>query len=158
MTSVAFRVSALEAEPYAPLFSLSDAELAARSARRCVVDSSPGYPCRVSLVDANLGEAVIALPYTHHTVAGPYNGSGPIFVREHAQQAQFEVGEIPDLLEHRLLSVRGYNPEGLMVNAKVVSGGEVRATIQDFFQNESIAYLHLHNAAPGCYMCNVERI
>ena len=157
MTSTTFHVSALPGGPFAPLFSLSDDELEAQNARRFIADSNPGYPCRVSLVDASPGQTMIALPYIHHAVAGPYNGSGPIFVREHAQQAHFEIDEIPELLRHRYLSVRGYNSAGSMVNAKIVPGHKLRATVKEFFQHEGIAYLHVHNAGPGCYICSVER-
>lgn len=62
-----------------------------------IVDKKPGFPCRVSLTDADLGETVLLVPFHHHEVSS------------------------------RLLS------------------------------DESVSYLHIHNARPGCYNCRVLR-
>src|SRR5262249_19577580 len=124
-TSVPFRITALPVEPFVPLFSRSDAELATFGARRCVADKKPGFPCRVSLVDAEPGERVILLPFSHHAVDSPYQASGPIFVREGARQADLDVGEVPELLRERLLSIRAYDSCGLMVDAEVGEGREL---------------------------------
>jgi hypothetical protein len=45
-----FQIVGLPAAPFAPLFSLSDAELSEIHAQRVVATSKPGYPCRVSLI------------------------------------------------------------------------------------------------------------
>jgi len=156
--SADFRVCALPAESFAELFSQSDEALAARGATRRIVDETPGYPCRVSLQDVDRGETVIVLSYAHHPVAGPYFGSGPIFVRPHASQAQCEINAVPDLLRDRRLSVRAYDAAGLMSNASVVPGRDLRAEIERLFRDDLNAYLHVHNAAQGCYLCGVERV
>ena len=65
--------------------------------RRQTVASHPGTPCRVSLVDAAVGETVLLLPYEHQAAPGsPYRSSGAIFVRQGAEQAQPGVNEVPD--------------------------------------------------------------
>jgi hypothetical protein len=152
-----FRVVALPAERFEPFFLMSDAELQAAGGRRMVVDEKPGFPCRVSLVDAEVGETVLLLPFTHHDVASPYRGSGPIFVRSGARTASFGAGEIPQMLEHRLLSLRAYDPDAMLVGAEVVAGSELEATIRGLFADPSVSYLHVHNARPGCYNCRVIR-
>lgn len=157
-TFSAFRISALPVEPFVALFGLSDAELSRHGARRCVVDHKPGYPCRVSLVDAEPGERVILLPFVHHAVAGPYQASGPIFVREGAQQATPAVGEVPRLVRERKLSVRAYDAEGLMQAGEVVDGRELEALVERSFADPRVAYLHVHNAGPGCYSCRMDRV
>jgi len=49
---MSFRILGLPANQFAPLFALSDQELAARRAVRRIADArKPGYPCRVSLTD-----------------------------------------------------------------------------------------------------------
>jgi hypothetical protein len=148
----------LPREPFAAFFALSDEELASRGARRCIADKKPGFPCRVSLVDAEQGERVILLPYQYHDVASPYRASGPIYVREHAQQATPEINEIPDAIRRRLLSVRGYDHSGFMIDCEVTEGRELQEKIDRFFADSRVAYLHLHNARPGCYSCRVDRI
>ena len=51
-----FQISALPLETFAPFFDLDDTALAARGARRYVATKKPGFPCRVSLEDAEEGE------------------------------------------------------------------------------------------------------
>jgi hypothetical protein len=152
-----FQFVALTPEPFAPLFSLSDAELRARSIRRTVVDETPGFPCRVSLADAEVGETVVLLPYTHHDVDTPYRASGPIYVREGVTAARPAPGEVPAMFRHRLLSVRAYDSSAMLVAAEVVPGADLEAALHRLFIPESVAYLHIHNALPGCYNCRVDR-
>jgi len=155
--NTSFHFIALPHDQFAPLFNLTDSELDAVGARRMVVDEKPGFPCRVSLVDAEIGETVILLPFTHHIVSSPYQASGPIFVRKGAISAAPAVGEIPVMFNHRLLSLRGYNTAAMMVCAEVVQGSALRESLYRLFANESVSYLHIHNASPGCYNCTVLR-
>ena len=152
-----FQFVALPIQRFTHLFSMTDAELASLNARRMVVDASPGFPCRVSLMDAPIGEQVILTHFQHHDANSPYQAAGPIFVRELAQTATPAVNDIPAMLSHRLLSVRAYDEAAMMKEAKVVEGRALKETIRDFFTNETISYLHIHNAAPGCFNCTVQR-
>jgi hypothetical protein len=157
-SSVLFRISALPLEPFVPLFPLSDAELASHGGLHYVADKKPGFPCRVSLLDAEPGERVILVPFPHHAVDSPYRASGPIFVREGAKQAMLAVNEVPQSVRGRLLSIRAYDADGLMVDAEVADGRELEGQIERFFASPNVAYLHLHNARPGCYSCRVDRV
>jgi hypothetical protein len=152
-----FQFIALPSEQFVSLFSQSDAELQVIGARRMIVDEKPGFPCRVSLADAEVGETVLLLPFTHHNVYSPYRSSGPIFVRLGAKTANPAVGEIPAMFKDRLLSIRAYDAAAMMVGAEVVKGGELEEAIRRLFANESVSYLHIHNAKPGCYNCRVVR-
>ena len=154
---MSFHISGLAAESFAPLFELSDAELASRSIVRRVADTSPGFPCRVSLRDAAVGETLLLLNYEHLSVATPYRSSHAIFVRQNAQEAKLAPGEIPDVLRLRLLSVRAFDHEGMMVGAEVVQGRELESTIAQLFGNPQAAYLHAHNAKPGCFAAHIHR-
>jgi len=155
MTS--FQLIALPHEQFASLFVKSDRELHAIGARRLVVDAKPGFPCRVSLADAEVGETVLLLPFTHHDVSSPYRASGPIFVRGGVRTATPAANEIPVMFRHRLLSVRGYDSAGMLIVADVVNGSDLEEAIQRLFADESVSYLHIHNAKPGCYNCSVRR-
>jgi hypothetical protein len=154
---MAFRIVALPAERFAPLFSKSDDELAALGARRMIVDDKPGFPCRVSLVDAEVGETVLLVSFLHHDVATPYRGSSPVFIRAGARTATPGPGEVPLMLRHRLLSVRAYDQAGMLLDARVAPGTELEAVIGDLFAPAQASYLHLHNAGPGCFNCAVLR-
>ncbi len=140
--NTSFQLIALPSERFASLFSQSDAELEAIGARRMVVDEKPGYPCRVSLADAEVGETVLLVPFTHHDVSSPYRASGPIFVRNGATTASPRVDEIPTMFGHRLLSIRGYDAGAMMVSAEVVNGSDLEENIRRLFADENVSYLH----------------
>ncbi len=69
--AIDFQLSALPLAPFVPLFSLTDAALEERGARRCIADVKPGYQCRVSLLDAEPGERLILLPFTAGCLLAP---------------------------------------------------------------------------------------
>lgn len=152
-----FQINALPLASFQSLFSLSDAELSARNMRRVIADGKPAYPCRVSLQDAGEGERLLLLPHAHHVVDTPYRAYGPIYVREQAQQAMPEVGEVPELLRRRVLSLRAYDEDGMMLGADVLPGTEVERGIEQLLAIPRTAYLHIHYAKPGCYACRVDR-
>jgi hypothetical protein len=153
---MAFRIQGLPAELFTHLFALSDRELAARNAVRRIADARPGYPCRVSLTDAEPGQAVILTHFEHHPVASPYRASHAIYVRE-GEETFDEVDRIPEQLRLRLLSVRGFDAGGLLFGADVVDGRELEAVIERLLGDPRAAYLHVHYAKPGCYAARVDR-
>lgn len=152
-----FRISGLPLAAFAPLFSLTDEELAERSIVRRIADRKPGFPCRVSLQDAEPGERVLLLNYEHQSAHSPYRASHAIYVRENAIDAQPAVNEVPAVLRSRLLSVRAFDADGFMTHADVAPGEEVASLIAQMFDDASVAYVHLHNAKPGCYAARADR-
>jgi hypothetical protein len=153
---MALRFTGLSPEPFAPLFDLRDSELAARGMMRVTADSRPGYPCRVTLEDAQIGEHLILLPFDHQPAHSPYRASGPIFVRERADKT-YDGGAIPQVLSGRLLSLRGYDAKDLIVQADVIDGGDAEAALTRMFADPAVSYVHIHNAKRGCYSCRVDR-
>ncbi|MBI1391358.1 MAG: DUF1203 domain-containing protein [Alphaproteobacteria bacterium] len=154
---MSFRIRALPATEFAALFDLDDEALAARHGRRVVVDCSPGFPCRVSLADAEVGETVLLVNFTHHDVATPYRASHAIFVREGAERATLAQGEVPAALARRLLSFRAFDAKGDMVAAEVADGRDFSDAVRRLFADPGVEFLHAHNAGPGCYACRVDR-
>ncbi|MET3029118.1 DUF1203 domain-containing protein [Flavobacterium sp. UW10123] len=152
-----FKIKSLNHTEFSGYFELTDLELEKIGAIRMTVDKFPGFPCRVSLEDAQIGEEVILLPYSHHKTISPYQASGPIFIRKKATTPTFEINQIPHMLNHRLLSLRGYNENGMMKEASVTEGSSLKESIIKTFENEKISYIHIHNARPGCFNCLVER-
>lgn len=153
-----FMLKALPDSQFSHLFAMSDSELRSRGAVRMIVDEKPGYPCRVSLEDAEPGEEVILLPYQHHKTDSPYQASGPIFVRKGVKSANPAMNEIPVMLHHRLLSLRGYDKNGMMISAAVAEGKNLKEQLHQTFENNDVIYIHIHNAKPGCYNCVAERV
>jgi len=111
-----------------------------------------------SIGEAYIGENVLAISFAHHLADSPYHSSGPIFVRENAQATSVKTNTVPVMLRHRLLSVRGYDTDSLMIEADTIVGESLETTIQSQFSNDAVKYLHIHNAGPGCFNCSVERV
>ena len=57
----------------------------------------------------------------------------------------------------RLLSLRAYDDEGMMLDADIVEGREVERVIEQFFADPEIRYIHVHNAKRGCYSGRIDR-
>jgi Protein of unknown function (DUF1203) len=150
-----FRISGLPARLFAPLFALTQQELAARHIVRMHVDRHPGFPCRVSLEDAHPGESVLLLNFEHLAVASPYRSAHAIFVRQDAREAQLDVDEVPASLRQRLLSLRAFDVRGMMIDCDVLPGAELEKGIGRLLRGDA-AYLHVHNAKPGCYAARVD--
>ena len=153
-----FRISGLALERVEHLMRLEDAAgLAAAGVVELRVDEEHAFPCRVTLEDAVPGEQVLLFNFLHQPAASPYQASGPIFVRREAAHTRIAVNEVPDQQRRRLLSVRAYDARDWIVAAEVTPGTELEPIIERLFADPRVAYLHLHNARPGCYAARVDR-
>ncbi|MGH7108991.1 MAG: DUF1203 domain-containing protein [Stellaceae bacterium] len=154
---MSFRITGLPAEPFAPLFDLSDAELARRGAVRRIADGRrPGYPCRISLTDSQPGEELLLVNYEHHPVDSPYRMRFAVYVRR-GEKRYDAIDEIPEQLRLRTLAVRAFDGAGMMVGWEMVDGAQLAGAIDRLLDEPRAAYLHIHYAAPGCYAARVDR-
>jgi hypothetical protein len=152
-----FRITGLPAARFSHLFGLPEAELSRHRARRYTCDEKPGFPCRVTLEDAEPGESVLLVNYEHLPVDSPYRASHAIYVREREQPSFDEVNAIPPALLPRLLAVRGFDADGMMLAAEVVEGRALVPLVTQYFANDRIAYLHAHFARRGCFAARIDR-
>jgi hypothetical protein len=155
---MSYQLRGLEPAQFEKYFGLDDAELAERGMRWMTADQPVGFPCRISLADAPVGEPVLLLPFTHQDSRSPYRASGPIFVRRRQAHAARIVNELPPYLTLRPLSVRAYDAADDMVDADVVQGSQAESLIERYLAREDVSYLHVHFARRGCYACRVDRI
>jgi hypothetical protein len=125
-----FKIFALNHHEFEPLFEKSDAELEKGGIKRMTVDQKPRYPCRVSLKDAEVGEEVILAPYDFHKTNSPYQSKGPIFVRKGVETKEYEINEVPIMLNHRLLWYRAYDKNGFMKDAITEKGVNTKSVIE----------------------------
>ncbi|MCV3272021.1 DUF1203 domain-containing protein [Roseobacter sinensis] len=153
-----FQIKPLPLRAFAHLFDLSDEALAEQNAVRQVVSSKPGTPCRVSMQDAEVGETVILLNYEHQPGSSPYKASHGIFVRENAAQAHIATNEVPEVIRSRLVSLRCFDRDHMMIDADVMPGDALADAISRAFDDQTVAYAHIHNAKPGCFAAAVERV
>ena len=153
-----FRISALKAEQFAPLFDLPQASLAQRLAVCRIASAKPGFPCRVSLEDAEVGEQLLLIHYVHQGDASPYRASHAIFVRRGVPRAELAAGEVPQFLRTRVLSLRAFDKDAMIVTADLCDGARVENVLQAYFSKRAVAYVHIHFAKFGCYACRADRI
>ena len=115
-------------------------------AKRYVVDGKPGFPDRIELRDAEVGERVILVNHEHLPDAGPFRSRHAIYVIEGATRHYDAVERIPDVLRHRMLSLRAFDAAGMMVDATLVAGNDIESSIGRFFDDPAVAFLHCHYA------------
>ena len=151
-----YRVAGLDPAQFAELWALQPAELERRRAARMTAASDRGFPCRVTLEDARAGEPLMLLHHVHHDVAGPYRAAFAIYVRENAVQATYR-DCCPPCFAGRTLSLRGFDADGALAEARLAQPGEADCAIRDLLADARIAYIDAHNAAAGCFAARIER-
>ena len=152
-----YKITGLEPSQFAHLIGLSDEELAAHGAVRMIADTKPGFPCRVKLDDADVGEALLLVNHVSHDGNNPYRASHAIFVSESAGQAAVYQDEIPPALERRVLSLRAFDEDGMMVDAALAQPGEADEAVRRLLANEWVDHIDAHNATRGCFAAKIER-
>ncbi|UWR21093.1 DUF1203 domain-containing protein [Sulfitobacter sp. S190] len=148
---MSFRIRGLDPAPFAPLFGQSDSQLAARNIHRSRVDSSPGVPDRITMTDLEVGDSVLLLNHTHQPHASPYRAAHAIYIKEGAQDAYDRTDHIPEVLQQRTLSLRGFDTDGMIADAALVDGADCADAIETLLADPQVAYIHAHFAARGCY-------
>ena len=154
---MSFQIHPLPVGPFEHLFGADESTLAAHGVTRLTAQCDPGYPCRISLQDAHVGESVLLLNYEHQPHDTPYRARHAIFIREDAKEAVPAAGEVPESISRRLISLRVFNQAHVLITADVAQGDAVRTKIETLFAHPDAAYIHLHNAKPGCYAAQVTR-
>jgi hypothetical protein len=153
-----FQVSPLPAGRFRDLFGQNDAALLAIGVEPAIADSKPGFPCRVSLRDAEPGERVLLLNYEHQPAATPYRSAHAIYVIDGAEEARPDVDEAPELMRSRLLSVRAFSEDGHLVGADIATGDAIAPLFRRLLSDPKASYLHAHYARFGCYAARVDRV
>lgn len=153
---MSYVVRGLDPAPFEPLFGLSDEELAKHGAVRMTV-TDPTFPCRVSLTDRAIGETVLLVNHVSHDVANPYRATHAIFVTEAQQEPAEYVDRVPPVFETRVLSLRGFDKDGMMAEAILTQPGGAEDGIRRLFANPEIETIHAHNATRGCFSAKIER-
>ena len=152
-----FRITGLDAAPFRSLYGLSDRELIDKGAKRYCVDKNPGFPDRIEMRDARVGESVLLLNHVCQPANTPYRASHAIFVREGAETSYVGTDEIPEVMRIRVLSLRAYDAQGMMLDADIENGANLESLIARLLANPDVSYIHAHNAKRGCYSGRIDR-
>lgn len=121
------------------------------------VEKERSFPCRRCLEDGQLGEEMLLISYDPFLAASPYSGPGPIFVHQKNCVRYQCDGSVPEQQRSRLLSVRAYDANHMMVGFTIVEGKDLAERAQSLFSDTSVEYLHAHYAGPGCFAVRVDR-
>ena len=152
---MSYRIEGLAPGPFEPLFGMSDAELAAINARRAVADG-PGFPCRITLEEAEAGETLLLVNHVSNDADTPFRAAHAIYVRQGGERGEY-VDSVPPLFDTRTLGLRGFDSEGMLQGALLALPGEADGRIRELFERPEIAEIHAHNAALGCFLARIER-
>ncbi len=147
-----FQILPLDPAPFSHLFGAGGAALETAGAIAYVADSKPGFPCRISLRDAEPGTRLYLVNHEHLRAASPYRSAHAIFVAEGAEAAQLEPGDVPEMIASRMVSVRAFDTGGMMLDAELVQGADVGATLGRLLRLDGAAEAHIHSATRGCYL------
>lgn len=123
---------------------------------RYVADAKPGYPCRQCLHDAEIGDVLVLVAHDPFEIDSPYRSRSPIFLHE-AACPPADLGELPDQLTSRQLSVRAFDGAAMMLEADVIAGTDLHDTLDRFFDNPGVDDVHIHNASRGCWATTAKR-
>jgi hypothetical protein len=108
------------------------------------------------LRDAEVGEAMLLISYDPFAGTSPYRSASPIFI--HRDACTRDTAEtMPAQLTRRRLSVRAFDRDEMMLDAALIDGGELAATISRLLENANVERLHIHNEPRGCYAAGVRR-
>ena len=154
---MSYRITGLCAGPFRSLYGLPAATLAAHGVTRVTADHKPGFPDRIELRDADPGETLLLLNYTHQPAHNAYQASHAIFVREWAEAAYDRVREIPQVMHERPMSLRAFNVQHVMIEAELGAGPELESLIEELLARPDVEYIQAHYAKRGCYAARITR-
>jgi hypothetical protein len=155
---MSFVITGLPVDQFRPLFGLADAELAERGVLRRTADADHGFPCRLTLADAKTGDTLLLMNYEHQPADTPFRSRHAIFVNEAATETARYVDQVaPVLVAREWISLRAFDPAGMMVDAEVAPGADLSPAIERLLGRPEVAYLHAHYAGMGCYAARIDR-
>jgi len=152
-----YRFRGLEPSQFDHLIGLGDEELARYGAVRMIATGVPGFPCRVQLDDAAAGESLLLVNHVSHEGNNPYRASHAIFVSESAGEPACYEGVVPPALERRILSLRAFGNDGMMVDAALAQPGECDRIVRQMLTDPAVDHIDAHTAIRGCFMARANR-
>jgi hypothetical protein len=152
-----YRITGLPASDFAHLAGMDESQLRDLGIQRMRIDAPYSAPDRISLRDAEPGETVLLLNYEHQAAASPYRSRHAIYIIEGEKRRFDAVNVVPDVMRRRLLSLRAFDNDGMMIDADVVEGAEVEPLIERLLADARTAYVHAHYARRGCFAARIER-
>ncbi|ALS98253.1 DUF1203 domain-containing protein [Lacimicrobium alkaliphilum] len=156
---MSYQIQPLEPQQFEHLFSLTQAELQQQGIVQVTVNKASGFPCRLSLKDAEEGDIVLLLNYNHLPGPGPYQSSHAIFISKNGLTASQlpGPGTVPPMIARKILSLRAFDGDQMMLDGRVCQGTEADVIIRELLALPGCAYVHIHSATRGCYLAAAHR-
>nr|WP_217352645.1 DUF1203 domain-containing protein [Sphingomonas sp. ID1715] len=126
-------------------------------ARRVTATDKPGFPCRATLEDAEIGESVLLFNHVSNDSDGPFRASFAVYVREQAERVAVYRDALPPVFATRTISLRGFDEAGDLRAAELASGEAIDPAIRAMLDRPEIAFINAHNAAAGCFAARIVR-
>jgi len=60
-------------------------------------------------------------------------------------------------MERRILSLRGFDSQDMLIEATLAQPGEAKKQILSLLGNDKVEFILAHNAKQGCFSCRIER-
>lgn len=152
---MSFTITGLDPNEFKPLLELSDDALAARGVVVRTANAKPGFPCRVTLDDAEPGERVLLFNYESHEAASPFRSSYAIYVRSNASTAAVYENELPPVFANRPIALRIFDADGMLIGADMGVNDDLKEKIEAALTRPGAAYIHAHNAMHGCFAAEI---
>lgn len=152
-----YKIKGLDPSLFAHLIGLGEEKLKLHGAARMTAANKPGFPCRVTLDDAETGETLLLVNHVSHDGNNPYRASHAIFVSETATEAAVYEDKVPPALERRILSLRAFDKQGMMTEAALVQPGEADQAIRRLLVDGNVDHIDAHNATRGCFAARIDR-
>lgn len=134
-----------------------DSDSASALAVRVKATSNLGFPCRVTLEDAEQGEELLLFNHVSHDVQSPYRSSYAVYARVSAAKPAQYTDEVPPVFKGRPLGMRAFGSDAMLKTAGLAMPGDADQTIRSLFELDEVTYIDVHNAAHGCFVARVER-
>jgi hypothetical protein len=118
-----------------------------------------GEPCRDVLRRARPGEELILASFSPFSKPGPYKEFGPVFVlaKPSSEPVGREVFPTNDYFRDRLV-LRAYNADESILDAALVTPGDVPEVLERSFSQTDVAFMHARFPTYGCFALRVDRI
>ncbi len=152
-----YTITGIPMENLIPLKGQTNDQLKEQGVERIIASNKPGFPCRITLEDAEPGEPMLLMNYVSHAVTSPYRNAYAIYMREGATaEARFK-NQLAPALMGRPISLRMFDHAGQLVGADLDIDGTLDQKIERAFDRSEVSYLHAHNAAHGCFAAEILR-
>jgi hypothetical protein len=120
----------------------------------------PGFPCRHCLRLGVPGETMLLASWDLPRPLGPYWTPSPVFLHAHDCERAEVSDTLPEtVVVNSIVSLRHYDAEGMCLYdlGVVLPGDQAEAALRERLADPRVAFINIHTARPGCWLCSVER-